>query len=73
MFLACRSPVKVEYESDKAEYESDTATGTMPSPELGVPPPVPSKAVKGKNRARSISPVNLVSDDEIPADTVVEK
>ena len=63
----------MEYESDKAEYESDTVTGNMPSPELRVPPPVPSKAVKGKNRACSISPVNLVSDDEIPADTVVEK
>lgn len=57
------------------EYESDTVpvTGTSPSPELGVPPPIQSKARKGKNRARSITPVNLVSDDEIPADTVVEK
>ena len=49
------------------EYELDTIR--VLSPELGVPPLTRSK---NKNRARSISPVNLISDDEIPAD-VVEK
>ena len=49
-------PVKMEYESD-----------TIPSPELGV---LPLTRSKGKNRARSISPINLISDDEIPVDVV---
>ena len=53
-------PVKMEYELDTIQ---------VLSPELGVPPPTRSK---NKNRACSISPINLISDDEIPAD-VVEK
>jgi hypothetical protein len=57
---ALTPPVKVEYESD-----------AIPSPELGVLPP---KRTKGKNRARSpISPINLVSEDETPADSTVER
>lgn len=48
------------------EHESDT----VPSPELRVPP---TKQTKGKNRARPISPINLISDDEVPEDSVVEK
>ena len=57
-------PVKMEYESD---------TIRAPSPELGAPPPSRLKGKKGKNRARSISPVNLASDDEAPAESIVEK
>ena len=52
--------------SIKVEYELDT----IPSPKLGVPPP---KQTKGKNRACSISPINLISEDEIPVDSTVEK
>src|ERR1700678_1140805 len=37
---------------------------------LGVPPPKP---MKGKNRARLISPINVTSDDEIPVDSSNEK
>ena len=51
-------PVKMEYELD---------TIRVLSPELGVPPPTRSK---GKNHACSISPINLISDDEIPVDVV---
>jgi hypothetical protein len=50
--------------SVKVEHESDT----IPSPELGVPPP---KRTKGKNRA--ISPINLISEDEIPVDSTIDK
>lgn len=66
--LFCRKPNKdpILTPSVKAEYESDT----IPSPELGVPPP---KQTKGKNRARSISPIDLISEDEIPVDSTVER
>lgn len=65
--LFCRNPNKDPSltPSIKVEHESDT----IPSPELGVPPP---KQTKGKNRARSNSPINLISDDEIPVDSPVE-
>lgn len=53
----------------KMEDEPETIRDL--SPELGVPPP--TRRSKGKNRARSISPINVVSDDETPVDGIVEK
>ena len=70
MLLFCRSSNKDPILTPFVEVEHESNTIRALSPELGVPPPKPTK---GKNRARLISPINVTSDDEIPVDSSNEK